>query len=339
MKCILFSLAVVGSSAVAPKAQVQKALEVGGSAVQVHNQVPKAVAVNSSAVAPKAKVNSSVVAPKAQVNSSVVAPPKAHKASLIDPNLDPKSDKKFFGKDYPYDVSHRTNIDVPYPYPVVQASAAYDKDYTKDENSNRKDGTNWELQLKHAKQVSDAAAEVERLQAKLAKEKKDVSDAAEKEPKAPMPTKVDLAAKDVEAGVTHLEGCKEELEAAKKRLQSLQDSALAAEKAVKDATAEDEKAVKDEAAAEAKATSLSAVIEEYKGAHEKADGHLAEEKSKLDAVREQEKGFEERLRNFRGGPTTTTQAPPPPAPRSGAASVSVLAGGALAAVVTAVNCL
>lgn len=271
----------------------------------------------------------------AVVGSSAAAP-KSQKAVLIEPNLDPKSDKKFFGKDYPYDVSHRTNIDVPYPYPVVQAAAAYDKDYTKDENNNRKDGTNWELQLKHAKAVSDAAAEVDRLQAKLAKEKKDVKDSV---PTTTMPDQIDLASKDVEAGIVHLEGCKEELEAAKKRLQQLQDSALAAEKQVKDATEADKKAMEDEQAAEAKAASLSAVIDEAKSAHEKADDHLATEKEKLDSVSEQEKGFEQRLYNFRRGPTTTTQAPPPPPERSGAAGISIVASAALAAALAAVNCL
>merc|ERR550537_577487 len=167
----------------------------------------------------------------AVVGSSATSP-KQQKAALIEPDLDPKSDKKFFGKDYPYDVSHRTNIDVPYPYPVIQASAVYDKDYTKDENHNSKDGTNWELQLKHAKAVSDTASEVERLQAKLAKEKKDVKDAT---PKPEMPDEIGMASKDVEAGVSKLEDCQKELEAAKKKMQKLQDDALAAEKQVKDA--------------------------------------------------------------------------------------------------------
>lgn len=288
MKCILFSLALVGSSASTPS---------------------KAKAVKKA-------------------------------AAMIEPGLDPTSDKKFFGKDYPYDVSHRTNIDVPYPYPVIQASAVYDKDYTKDENHNSKDGTNWELQLKHAKEVSDANAEVERLQAKLAKEKKDVHDATpSKEEK--MPDEIDLASKDVESGVTTLTGCKKELEAAKQKLQKLQDDALAAEKQVKDATAADEKAVKDEQAAEAKAAGLVAVIDEAEKSQEKADEHLEQEKSKLSEVEDEEKGFEERLRNFRGGPRpTTTEAPPPPPPKSGAAGkAGLVASAMLAATLAAVNCL
>jgi len=284
MKCILFSLAVVGSVATTPST-------------------------------------------------------KAKKAALIEPDLDPKSDKKFFGKDYPYDVSHRTKIDVPYPYPVVQASAAYDKDYTKDENHNQKDGTNWELQLKHAKAVSDAAADVERLQAKLAKEKKDVHDATPKK-EAEMPDEVGLASKDVEGGVSTLEDCKDKLEAAKKKLQKLQDDALAAEKQVKDAESADEKALKDEQDAEAKAAGLVAVIDAAQSAHEKAEGHLEEEKDKLKDVEAQEKGFEERLRNFRSGPRpTTTEAPPPPVRSGAAAGASLLASAVLAAALAAVNCM
>lgn len=276
----------------------------------------------------------------AVVGSVAATPPKAKKAALIEPDLDPKSDKKFFGKDYPYDVSHRTNIDVPYPYPVVQASAAYDKDYTKDENHNQKDGTNWELQLKHAKAVSDAAADVERLQAKLDKEKKDVHDANPKKEAEEMPDEVGLASKDVEAGVSMLEDCKEKLEAAKRKLEKLQDEALSTEKQVKDAAAEEEKHVKDEQDAEAKAAGLVAVIDAAQSAHEKADEHLKEEKEKLKDVEEQEKGFEQRLRNFRSGPRpTTTEAPAPPVRSGAAAGASVLASALLAAALAAVNCM
>eukprot|EP00929_Paragymnodinium_shiwhaense_P009507 TRINITY_DN1136_c0_g1_i1.p1 TRINITY_DN1136_c0_g1~~TRINITY_DN1136_c0_g1_i1.p1 ORF type:complete len:322 (-),score=136.46 TRINITY_DN1136_c0_g1_i1:86-964(-) len=291
MKVVLFSLAIVGGSAAAPKA--------------------------------------------------ATAPHKA--AALIEPDLDPKSDKKFFGKDYPYDVSHRTKIDVPYPYPVVQASAAYDSDYTKDENHNKQDATNWELQLKHAKAVSDAAAEVERLQGKLGKEKHDVEKSRPKMPEK-FPDEIDLASKDVEGGVKQLEDCKKELEAAKEHLVKLQAEAAEADKAVKDSVDSDKKAGDAEKDAEAKAAQLVSVIDAAQEAHDKADAKLKEEKSRLDDVKQKEKGFEERLRNFRGGsPVPSPPAPKveeaaPPPERDGAARVNVILSATVAAAAAVLSC-
>lgn len=64
----------------------------------------------------------------------------------IVPSLAPKSDKKFFGKDYPDDL--RPTIDKApkwsYPYPKVQSDATYDVDYVKDENN---DGGHWKAQM------------------------------------------------------------------------------------------------------------------------------------------------------------------------------------------------
>merc|ERR1719171_2737431 len=75
-----------------------------------------------------------------------------------------KSDKKFFGKDYPWDK--RPPVDVmhfKHPYPVVQDSDDFDKDFVKDENS---DDGSWKAQT-----------EYDRLRHKLLKEKADVQDA------------------------------------------------------------------------------------------------------------------------------------------------------------------
>merc|ERR1719253_1851956 len=66
--------------------------------------------------------------------------------SGISPKLD-KSDKKFFGKDYPWDK--RPAVDVlhfKHPYPVVQDSGDFDRDYVKDENS---DNGEWKAQSEY----------------------------------------------------------------------------------------------------------------------------------------------------------------------------------------------
>jgi len=86
--------------------------------------------------------------------------------SAISPTLQPTSDKKFFGKDYPWDK--RPKVDVfhfKHPYPVVQDSGDFDKDYVKDENS---DNGAWKAQT-----------EYDRLRHKLAKEKHHVAKALE----------------------------------------------------------------------------------------------------------------------------------------------------------------
>lgn len=67
-------------------------------------------------------------------------------AAGIHPELSPKSDKKFFGKDYGADM--RPGIDAApkwtAPYPKVQSPEKYDKDYVKDENA---DGGHWKAQM------------------------------------------------------------------------------------------------------------------------------------------------------------------------------------------------
>jgi len=78
-----------------------------------------------------------------------------------------KSDKKFFGKDYPLDK--RPEVDVLHfkaPYPVVQDSGDYDKDFVKDDNN---DDGNFAAQ-----------SEYDRLRHKLREEKRDVAKALRK---------------------------------------------------------------------------------------------------------------------------------------------------------------
>jgi len=74
------------------------------------------------------------------------------------------SDKKFFGKEYPWDK--RPKVDAfhfKHPYPVVQDSNDFDKDFVKDENS---DNGEWKAQ-----------SEYDRLRHKLSKEKAQVAKA------------------------------------------------------------------------------------------------------------------------------------------------------------------
>merc|ERR1719298_353246 len=70
------------------------------------------------------------------------------KVIKIEPELDPESDKKFFGKDYPDDRRAPTipHHKFSHPYPTVQDSERYDKDYVEDSND---DGGYWKAQMRY----------------------------------------------------------------------------------------------------------------------------------------------------------------------------------------------
>merc|ERR1719216_775824 len=67
-------------------------------------------------------------------------------SSHIQPKLDPESHNFFFGKDYPNDMDSTDHVKTKFghPYPAVQDTDAFDKDYVKDENS---DAGEWKAQM------------------------------------------------------------------------------------------------------------------------------------------------------------------------------------------------
>merc|ERR1719480_88590 len=89
---------------------------------------------------------------------------------LISPKLDPGSDKVFFGHDYPDNLQAKGQLKPGFghPYPAVQDSDKFDKDYVKDENS---DNGEWKTQMEYdllRTKVSKAKDDMEK--AKAAKE-------------------------------------------------------------------------------------------------------------------------------------------------------------------------
>lgn len=90
---------------------------------------------------------------------------------LISPKLDPGSDKVFFGHDYPDNLApaSQKRPEFGHPYPAIQDTADFDKDYVKDENG---DDGEWHAQM-----------EYDLLRTKAAKAKDDVqkAQAAEEE--------------------------------------------------------------------------------------------------------------------------------------------------------------
>merc|ERR1719502_1397263 len=101
-----------------------------------------------------------------KILSLLLAGSSVGSASIVSPSVK-KSDKAFFGKDYPFDK--RPSVDVlhfKHPYPVVQDSDEFDRDFVKDEN---KDNGEYAAQT-----------EYDRLRHKLAKEKAEVEKASKK---------------------------------------------------------------------------------------------------------------------------------------------------------------
>merc|ERR1719311_1373099 len=71
-----------------------------------------------------------------------------HNVARVSPDLEPESDKKFFGKDYPWDkrpVADKHYV-FDHPYPAVQDTGDYDRDFVKDENA---DGGKWKAQMEY----------------------------------------------------------------------------------------------------------------------------------------------------------------------------------------------
>jgi len=86
---------------------------------------------------------------------------RLHRGTPVNPKLDPDSHKLFFGKDYPddEDASKHAPTKFGHPYPALQDTSDYDKDYVKDENH---DDGEWKAQMTY-----------DLLRAKIAKAKEE----------------------------------------------------------------------------------------------------------------------------------------------------------------------
>lgn len=168
----------------------------------------------------------------------------------ISPPLEPVSDKKFFKADYPDDRRAPQFHKFGYPYPTVQDSDEYDKDYVEDKNN---DGGYWKAQMEYDALKNILIKQKDELAAALRKEIKEKNDleaarkreldaeheaehaedmASDAEKKARDSDKkiwVEPVAEKVEAEITDLEECKKQLAAAKKKLKTLLEEKKKAE--------------------------------------------------------------------------------------------------------------
>jgi hypothetical protein len=141
--------------------------------------------------------------------SSVVQKQAVH----ISPELEPGSDKKFFSKDYPWDkrpVADKYYV-FNHPYPAVQDSGDFDRDFVKDENS---DGGRWKAQM-----------EYDTLRSKIRKAKDKLADLKEK---------MEKEYQDWQRSKSDASKSSDQLEQAGKTASSARQAAEAAEKRVND---------------------------------------------------------------------------------------------------------
>jgi len=132
--------------------------------MELYRGIPLLLFALASTVLAEARTSMRRSPPK-EVQALQVKQSSAEKAH-VSPEID-THDKKFFGKDYPYDKRpDAKHLAFKHPYPVVQDSGDFDKDYVKDENS---DNGSWKAQETY-----------DRLRVKLAKEKKDLAKALAK---------------------------------------------------------------------------------------------------------------------------------------------------------------
>lgn len=129
--------------------------------MELYRGIPLLLFALASTVVAEARTSMRRSAPK-EVEALQVKQASAEKAH-VSPEID-TAHKKFFDKDYPFDKRpDAKHLAFKHPYPVVQDSGDFDKDYVKDENS---DNGSWKAQENY-----------DRLRVKLAKEKKDLSKA------------------------------------------------------------------------------------------------------------------------------------------------------------------
>jgi len=179
--------------------------------------------------------------------------PSAHlqvqKRTRINPDLDPGSEshKKFFGKDYPDDIRAPSYHHFDHPYPEIQDSDHYDKDYVQDENDDNGDwAAQWGYDSKKNKLMNEKSELQKALsnqyqqknewEAAVEAEKKAEADAraAEKRLKeaqahesnmesnhSSLNATIDSKADEVEKEVKDLEDCKKQLMKARKQLKAL----------------------------------------------------------------------------------------------------------------------
>jgi len=244
----------------------------------------------------------------------------------IHPELSPVSDKKFFKDDYPSDLrpdAAKHHFD--HPFPTIQDSSHFDKDYVRDEND---DGGEWAVQTEYdtlRNKLRREKEDVQRALKKLQEEEAELKDKMSKEELAEQKAKAleaeaarirrDAGIADTDANVTNgevgaaagvvekevndLEKCRKELAKVRAQLKKLLE-----ERDQRDATSADlaakQKAIDDqEVDAEAEEGKLEEEVGKEEGDHREALKSLEEEKKDVVELEAKIEKAAQKLRKFR----------------------------------------
>jgi len=242
------------------------------------------------------------------------------------PDLDPASHKQFFKKDYPDDLRTPPVHRFSFPFPAVQDSEDYDKDFVKDENS---DGGEWKAQQEYDQLKSKLRKQEEDLLKYKLKKGQDehdlstaINDEADTEKRvkdaedktAAQEAKLEAARKDLDTAtdyvpgfthsiddaVAHLKECEEELERARANLRSLTAQRDQALKRNKDADEARKVAEKEEVAAEQAAALSRKNTATAKAEVDAADKTMGKYRDEIGEMEKKMKAAEAKLRKFRG---------------------------------------
>lgn len=253
----------------------------------------------------------------------------------INPELDPKSHRVFYNVDYPDDLSPKPVHEFDHPFPLVQDSEDYDKDFVKDENSDKGE---WKLQQKYEK-LSQRLAQSRAAVAKSKKAEEDryrkltghrsqernarleTRDAraareaaekrAEKKLKEAEKRLEKMLGKDVaEGGIAKatdklknetddLEGCKKKLAEAREELKKLQEEKLRMEAAAKDSASAHRTAEQAELGKEKEEASWEKTVANGESDYNRAHRTYKQEVADLATMEADMKKAEEKIRHFR----------------------------------------
>mmetsp|Transcript_132257 Transcript_132257/g.257713 ORF Transcript_132257/g.257713 Transcript_132257/m.257713 type:complete len:401 (+) Transcript_132257:43-1245(+) len=148
---------------------------------------------------------------------------------LISPKLDPGSDRVFFGEDYPDNLQPKGQLKSTFkhPYPAVQDTDHFDKDYVKDENS---DDGEWQAQMDYdllRTKVTEDRDDVAKAKVVQEERKKTLDKARAEE--AAATKKADEASKRAEQARKAAEKAQEEAAAAKEATDKAAEHQIAEE--------------------------------------------------------------------------------------------------------------
>jgi len=258
-----------------------------------------------------------------------------HGQPNLSPPLEPKEDKHFFHADYPHDLSPRMEDHWSHPFPIVQESKDYDKDFVKDENS---DSGEWKYQneydtlrqrlaaARHAnaqanarskmadqdlatarqkeQAARDAAARAKKLKEEAEQEAKSVQRKAEERLEREMRKNVDgndvnAQKKTVEQETKDVEDCQQQLAAARAKLSKLQAQKAEAEARQARLAAKNDQAQAKEFEKEKAEAALEEEMSLAQKEYERAHANYGSATERLARTEKEFAASEARLRQFR----------------------------------------